>query len=301
MNEWTERLLNALIRGLVAVLTGGGLLTASEWSWFGTVVFTNFASTLEITFQNHKLIQHEVWNAGLLFDSLDLAPGPGAFLGLIGLVLLLAHVLFKKTRQGLQQGHAATPQQVTGWLHRQSRTLAAIYVRYFYVLTAAVFLALVCCLWLSSSVVALVILFLLVSVPGTLYLLCYSKDLIHGSYAERFVYVVIILCFFLALFGLPRQYGHHRFDPIVWQVVDMEGTEKEDLQFAFEDLDGLLATLKCPPGGGWTIVLSEATEDFDPDPQPASLRDWKENIKPCLPDVAVPAFDDLEGLLRGTS
>jgi hypothetical protein len=212
-----EKLLTFLARTVAAIITGGGLLSFTNGAWIGRLMLGSFEQTTNISILNQHLLSDDLyrdWGREILFGSAPTAIGAPALVYLALALLLVGHILYKAAVcEGRVPAFKGNGRGV-----RLARMLCGVYVRYYYLLTMMLVLALGLVLFTAPTRGALVTRFLLFAIPVVLYLVYYVKDIRSSSFRDVFLYSANLLLFCAAVFALPSVFGQRFFDVEMRQV-----------------------------------------------------------------------------------
>ena len=215
-----EKILTYAIRGLAALITGGGLIGVSNGAWIGRLMLRAFEQHTGIAIQAPHLISDDLyreWSGEIIFGTAS-SPAFSTYGYLAFTLLLLAHVLFKNTACNIK----IPPYGGRRAVGRVARATCRMYVRHYHVVTAALMIALTVIVLGAPTRSALLSRFVLFVVPAVTYLVYFAKDLRSPTFRDAFLYVAILLLFGVCLVSLPRIYGERFFDIALLQVTDVD-------------------------------------------------------------------------------
>ena len=287
-----QKLLDGLVKGLVAVLSGGGIATLSS-SWVGASAFDSFKGNLtaQVSFPTEPLPPLlEAWSGRVLRESLTGLEGLRLVVLVVALLALVAHVVVRSSLDSVEDGSTGAPPAESA----RTRQLRRAYDRWHGVLTLALFLILAAVLWRAPSPTVLVVAFALLLIPGTLYLVLYAGDVRRPRFVPRFSWIACAMLLFTALLAAPRLYGERFFDVQMVQVLNEDGTQGG---FAFWDRSSVHCTLAGQPDGAIFVNIQAAEGQWTPTGMPKPLRTLLANYQPPAKADAVANVeaDDIVG------
>jgi hypothetical protein len=244
-----QKLIDGVIKGVVAAATGGGLASFST-TWVGEAAFASFQRRLnaggQVIFPAEPLPQLlQAWSGRVLDDSLDGLQAALLVL-LVALLALVAHVVVRGSLQPGEtnesaEGGAAGAGPAAAAAAPSAARLRGLYGRFHGALTLALFLVLAALLWRAPSPAVLTACFALLMVPGALYLVLYAADVRRPRFAPRFTWIACAMLIFTALLTAPRVYGDRFFDVELVQVVSEDGSRAT---FAFLDAPSVVCDIE---------------------------------------------------------
>ena len=187
-----------------------------EGSWFGEAIFDSYLRERKLALLTQPALDrlYRDWGSGSVSLSLAEISAVKILVVLLLLLGLAAHVFYKP-------GVAKALKTVEG-----RRLPVRLYLRGYHFFTLGFFLLLVCLFVLWPVKFGLVALAILIVVPGTVYLLLYSRDIVQGTYLERLVYFCLFVFLLQALLGWPYLYGRRAFQPEFY-LVHIPGAEPD--------------------------------------------------------------------------
>lgn len=221
------KLIDGLVKGLVAVFSGGGLFTLSS-SWVGKAAFDSFNAKhlADVSFPADPPPQLlEYWTRQVFARSLESIEGLWLIVLIAGLLALIAHVVARSSLDAEEESSSRGRWRI-------------VYDHWHGAITLGVFLVLAVLLWQASSARALVFAFALLLGPGLFYLLLYAADLRRPTFVPRFSWIACALLVGVALFSAPRLYGSRFFlDEIFSKITVIRATDESAGAFAIRDAD----------------------------------------------------------------
>jgi len=276
-----NRVIDAVVKGVVTAVTGGGIAQVFGvfGVWFGRLLISAYAQTLSLVFVDDRFITRDLyaeWSRNVFVSSF--AENLGIRAGILLLVLLGAvfHVLYKR------KVAAATSAPSS------NRLLVRYYVRFYFAITVALFLAGVVALNVIHSSLLLVAVFILLVIPQGTYVILYSRDLVRGTLKEQFCFVSMLLFFALSLLLLPHGYGKWAFDLALRPVTAIAGESEIGNVFVFDEKDSVLCRV-TPADQKFSLLLFK--KPFSAAERQVPLRLWVANY-------SAPSRADTSGVLK---
>lgn len=200
----TEKVLNAILKGLPTLIGGTGLWQFfAGGTWFGQLILSGFCASISLQLLDAPAAAaslYQQYSGNLILGGATTNRSP---LHLVMLLLIaivwLAHVIF---RAGLEARAEQPP---------PSR-LAALYIRFYFPLTilaAVIFLGVAFGVPREFWFGGLVLMFI---VATSAYLIMNTKDAIEGSFWPRLTYLTLLLLLVYAFVAFPAAYGRRVFE-----------------------------------------------------------------------------------------
>ena len=198
-----KKLVDYLLKSLVALLVGSSGYQALDGRWFGQEIFSSYLKRwhdVDLVGEPVLTSLYSRWGYQSFSASLSTVGPRTILLSMLVALGLLAHILFKPTLSTALKGPSG-----------HSRWMAA-YVRYYHGFTLGFFSMLLSSYLLWPVASGLVVLLILLVIPAAGYLLMYSPDVTKGEFLDRFVYACVFLFLLVAIFEWPYQYGARLFE-----------------------------------------------------------------------------------------
>lgn len=222
MSGLQEKIFNYAIKAVAGLLAGGGALQLSTGGkHFGKLVFLGFTNLglPSVDFLGRHYIGeglYRTWGGKLANEVLPFLFHWRGLALLALLLLLIAHAVAMRPKSKTRES-GKTPRLL----------LTRVYIRYYRPLTVVLLFTFTVGIFTVSNTFLLVACFLLAGLPSVLYLVYHSKDVLKGSYGDRFTYAAAFFLLVVALVGAPISYGRGIFDVRLFPVQDVQPQERQ--------------------------------------------------------------------------
>jgi hypothetical protein len=210
MSDLLSKLFDYALKAIPTLLMSGTGYQLFDGRWFGQTIFGAYLATLQVQMLTppSSAQLYSALGSQSLTDSARNISGGSVLLVIAGVLVLVAHVLYKSTAKAARASRVPPPPR-----RAILQTVRARYVRHYHLVTLAIFAVLLSLFIAAKFTAALVVLLVLIAAPATLYLALYSKDATGGTYVERFVWVFLLVCLMVTLAAWPYQYGRRVYTP----------------------------------------------------------------------------------------
>jgi hypothetical protein len=211
VHDHFDKVVDWVVRSIAAFLLTGSGLQYLDAASLGRRIFDAYLSELQIRLLNTKPVSglYGDWGSGLFNAAFDPEPSIVKLVGvLLGLIVLIAHVLFKQDRDKLTRSSSTLPFPLRH------------YVGSYDLITIGCFFLLLLVLLSRTTAFSLTGFLVLIVVTGAFYLFLHATNIRGGAYFDRLTYFTVLICTLAALVAWPTLYGRNVFDH-KFSVVDV--------------------------------------------------------------------------------
>jgi hypothetical protein len=270
-----------VITGILALATGGvGISIAGANAVFGKMLFGSFRARLNLDTHGEHLIASTVygdWSRGVFWDAMTGRPGMGMAFSVVTIVVLMVHVLNRRTLDVDEAGISIGPplsrsKRISQWVRRQYR-------KHYFAVTIVIMALFLIELghekeknWLIGS-------FFLLAVPSAAYTVLNWKDVTKKSRLPAQVcYICLVVAFLVSVYLLPNQYGGEAWNPTFRRVTQINNTPlpADRNIFAIDETHTpmLLASITVQPGDSLFVEFTNKDSVVALETQARPIRTW---------------------------